>query len=90
MNKEEFSNLISETQDIPKSEANKIINIFTDSVAKALSQKQPINLIGFGTFDILHTKAREGRNPSTGQPIQIKASNRPTFKAGKKLKDAVN
>ena len=73
MNKNEFSNLISETHNISKTEANKIINIFTDSVTKALAEKHNISLIGFGTFDILRSKAREGRNPSTGEVIQIKA-----------------
>lgn len=89
MNKDQFTSFIADNNEITKTEAAKIVNIFTESVARALSKKEPVALTGFGTFDITHTKQREGRNPSTGQPMVIKASNRPTFKAGKTLKDRV-
>ncbi len=60
------------------------------NIAKALKKKDgKVTLVGFGTFAKVHRKARMGRNPQTGEPIKIKARNAVTFKAGKKLKDAV-
>ncbi|NNE04824.1 MAG: HU family DNA-binding protein, partial [Xanthomonadales bacterium] len=55
-----------------------------------LQQGNTVSLVGFGTFTVRHRAARSGRNPRTGETIQIKASNNPAFKAGKALKDAVN
>jgi DNA-binding protein HU-beta len=60
------------------------------AVTEALSAGESVTLIGFGTFKIVKTAARKGRNPQTGKEIQIKASNRAKFSAGKALKDAVN
>lgn len=90
MNKEEFAKFISESNDISKAEASRVISMFTSAVQDALAAKNNISLIGFGTFDVLQTKERQGRNPATGQPMKIKASKRPTFKAGKALKDSVS
>jgi DNA-binding protein HU-beta len=61
-----------------------------DNIAGSLSNGGEVRLVGFGTFSVTHRKATTGRNPRTGESIQIKASNQPKFKAGKALKDAVN
>jgi DNA-binding protein HU-beta len=61
-----------------------------DSIITALAKGDQVSLIGFGTFSVRERAARTGRNPQTGQSIQIKASKTPSFKAGKALKDAVN
>jgi DNA-binding protein HU-beta len=75
---------------ISKVAAAAALNSFMDSVTKALKKKDgKVTLVGFGTFSKARRKARKGRNPQTGAPIKIKASNVVKFKAGKKLKDAV-
>lgn len=90
MNKSEFVALIAENSDIPKAEAERALNLVTENIIKALHKGKGINLVGFGSFNVLKRKARKGRNPKTGAPMDIKAFNQPGFKAGKKLKDACN
>lgn len=75
---------------ISKVAAAAALNSFMGSVAKALKKKDgKVTLVGFGTFSKVRRKARKGRNPQTGEPIKIKASNAVKFSPGKKLKDAV-
>jgi DNA-binding protein HU-beta len=75
---------------ISKVAAAAALNSFMSSVTKALKKKNgKVTLVGFGTFSKVRRKARKGRNPQTGDPIKIKASNAVKFKPGKKLKDAV-
>jgi DNA-binding protein HU-beta len=75
---------------ISKVAAAAALNSFMDGVTKALKKKDgKVTLVGFGTFSKVRRKARKGRNPQTGAPIKIKASNAVKFKPGKKLKDAV-
>ncbi len=75
---------------ISKSAVNAALNAIIDGITKELKKKDgKVTLIGFGTFSKVHRKARKGRNPGTGEPIKIKASNAVKFKVGKKLKDAV-
>ena len=75
---------------ISKVAAATALNSFMDSVTKALKKKDgKATLVGFGTFSKVRRKARKGRNPQTGEPIKIKASNAVKFSPGKKLKDAV-
>jgi DNA-binding protein HU-beta len=75
---------------ISKVAAAAALNSFMDSVTKALKKKDgKVTLVGFGTFSKARRKARKGRNPQTGAPIKIKATNVVKFKAGKKLKDSV-
>ena len=62
----------------------------TDAIADALKKGETVSMVGFGTFSVRHRAARTGRNPRTGETINIAASNNPAFKAGKALKDAVN
>lgn len=90
MNKAEFIDHISKKNGFTKVEAEKIINVFTDSVISALSGGKDISLIGFGKFYTSKVEAREGRNPQTGKPIKIPAHVQPKFSAGEKLKSACN
>ena len=75
---------------VSKVAAAAALNSFMDGVTKALKKKEGrVTLVGFGTFSKVRRKARKGRNPQTGDPIKIKASNVVKFSPGKKLKDAV-
>jgi len=90
MNKSELIQAVAEAADIPKSTAAKAVDAMVESIKKKLSEGDTITLIGFGTFTVRERAARTGRNPRTGDPINIKAAKVPVFKPGKALKDAVN
>ena len=90
MNKQEFAQHIVDKHSCNLREAQKIIDIFTSSVISRLGEGDCISLLGFGIFSVTKVPARDGRNPRTGEAIQIDAYNQPKFKAGQKLKDAVN
>ncbi len=90
MNKSELIDAIAESAGLTKADAARALDATTDSIAGALQQGQTVSLVGFGTFTVRHRAARQGRNPRTGETIEIKASNNPAFKAGKALKGAVN
>jgi len=94
MNKSELVDALADATGMSKADAGRAIDALfsTDGgiVAKALGNGQRVQITGFGTFEAKHRKARTGRNPRTGETIQIKASNSPSFKAGKGLKDAIN
>lgn len=90
MNKSELIDSIAEASGLTKADAGRALDGFTSSITKALKKGDSVSLVGFGTFAVKHRAARSGRNPRTGDTIQIKASNNPSFKAGKALKDAVN
>ncbi|NCC29259.1 MAG: HU family DNA-binding protein [Gammaproteobacteria bacterium] len=89
MNKSELIEKMADAADISKAAAGKALDAFTDGVARALKAGDTVSLIGFGTFAVKERAARTGRNPQTGEAIEIKASKTPSFKAGKALKDAV-
>ncbi len=89
MTKAELVSKMAESAGIAKSIAEKALNSFISSVADALSDKQKITLVGFGTFDVAERAQREGRNPRTGEPITIPSSKAVRFKAGNRLKDAI-
>ena len=90
MTKAELIENMANDAGITKVAAGAALTAFMDNVIKALKKKDgKLSLIGFGTFSKSHRKARTGRNPQTGEEIQIKAHNVVTFKAGKKLKEAV-
>lgn len=72
-----------------KKEAGAAVDCMIDAITKALKRKEEVTLIGFGTFGSKKRKARNGRNPQTGEKIKIKAKTVPVFKPGKALKDAV-
>lgn len=90
MNKTELVAAIAENAEISKVNAEKALKAFTEVVAAELKKGEKVQLVGFGTFDVLERPARQGRNPRTGKSMKIKASKAPKFKAGKALKDAIN
>ena len=90
MNKTELVAGVAEKAGLTKKDAEKAVNALFDCVQQALAGGEKVQLIGFGTFEVKQRAARKGRNPRTGQDIEIPASSSPSFKAGKALKDAVN
>ncbi len=90
MNKAELIDAVAESADLSKASATRALDGALDAILNALKGGDQVTLVGFGTFSVRARAARTGRNPRTGEPIQIKASNVPGFKAGKALKDAVN
>ncbi len=90
MNRKELVDQIAEKADINKKEADAALKAIIDGITTTLADGDDVTLVGFGTFKITHRAAREGRNPKTGEVIQISASKSPTFKAGKELKAQVN
>ncbi|MGM0831226.1 HU family DNA-binding protein [Halomonas qinghailakensis] len=90
MNKSELIEAIAASADIPKAVATRALDAMVESVTDSLKKGESVSLVGFGTFAIKERAARTGRNPQTGQPIEISAAKVPSFKAGKALKDAVN
>ncbi|OQW95794.1 MAG: DNA-binding protein HU [Beggiatoa sp. IS2] len=90
MNKAELIQEVAESINIPKATAAKAVDAIIDSIKKSLAGDDSVTLIGFGTFTVRERRARTGRNPRTGDPIEIKAAKVPIFKPGKALKDAVN
>ncbi|MFK8080763.1 MAG: HU family DNA-binding protein [Granulosicoccus sp.] len=90
MNKGEFVDAVAAKGDMSKADAAAAVDAVLDSVTDAMQKGDQVTLVGFGTFLVRKREARTGRNPRTGEPLQIKASNVPSFKAGKALKDAVN
>ena len=90
MNKSELIEAIAASADIPKAAASRALDAMIESVTESLKQGDSVALVGFGTFTVKERAARTGRNPQTGQPIDISAAKVPSFKAGKALKDSVN
>ena len=90
MNKSDLVDSIAANSGLSKADAGRALDGFTSAVTAALKGGDSVSLVGFGTFAVKRRDARAGRNPRTGETIQIKASNNPAFKAGKALKDAVN
>ena len=90
MRKPDLAAEIADKADIPLNKANDVLSAILDQITNAVSRKESVSLIGFGTFETRHRNARAGKNPQTGEVIQIAASNTVGFKAGKALKEAVN
>ncbi|WP_256473716.1 HU family DNA-binding protein [Microbulbifer okhotskensis] len=90
VNKSELIEAIAASADIPKAAAGRALDAMVDSITDALKKGDQVALVGFGTFAVKERAARTGRNPRTGDPIEIAAAKIPNFKAGKALKDAVN
>lgn len=90
MNKVELVNAMAQNAELTKVDAEKALKAFIDVVTEGMKKGEKIQLVGFGTFEVAERAARTGRNPQTGETIEIKASKSPKFKAGKALKDAVN
>ena len=89
MNKSELVDSMASETGISKAATEKVLNAFMNSVTKALSKNDRVTLVGFGTFSVKERAARQGRNPQTGENIQIPARKVPRFKAGSKLSSAV-
>ena len=89
MNKADLIESIANSADLSKASAGRALAATIESITKALKKGDTVTLVGFGTFSVRNRKARMGRNPRTGEEIQIKASKVPRFKAGKKFKAAI-
>ncbi len=89
MNKSELIDAIAEQGGLSKIDAGKALDATIASITKALKEGDTVTLVGFGTFSVKERAARTGRNPQTGETLEIKASKVPGFKAGKGLKDAI-
>ena len=89
MNKTELVAAIAEQAELSKKDSEKALKAFIDVVSDELKKGEKIQLVGFGTFEVIERAAREGRNPLTGEIMKIKASKARMFMAGKALKDAV-
>lgn len=89
MNKSELISVVAEKAEMTKKDTEKVVNEVFEGISAVLAQGDKVQIIGFGTFDVRERKAREGRNPATGDAITIPAVKVPVFKAGKALKDNV-
>ena len=89
MNKTELIALVAMKAGLSKKDAEKALNAALESIASALQAEEKVQLVGFGSFETKTREARVGRNPKTGEEIQIPASKLPVFKAGKALKDQI-
>ena len=90
MNRTELISAMAQNAELTKVDAEKALKSFIDVVTKEMKKGDKVQLVGFGTFEVSERAARTGRNPQTGETIEIKASKAPKFKVGKALKDAVN
>ena len=90
MNKNDLVASVASDSGLSKADATKAVDAVFDSITASMKNGQEVRLVGFGTFSVSRRRASEGRNPRTGEKIQIPASNQPKFRAGKGLKDAVN
>ncbi len=90
MNKTELVEAMAKKTGLSKKDTESALKAFTEVVGAQLKKGDKIQLVGFGTFEVVKRAAREGRNPQTGKTMKIAASKAPKFKAGKALKDLVN
>ncbi|MDJ0983671.1 MAG: HU family DNA-binding protein [Kiloniellales bacterium] len=90
MNKNDLIAAVADSTGLSKADSAKAVDGVFDSITGSLKTGTEVRLVGFGTFSVARRKASEGRNPRTGEKIQIPASNQAKFKAGKGLKDALN
>ena len=90
MNKQELIGAVADQTGMARGDAARAVEALLDTITEALKGGDEVRLVGFGTFTVSRRKASTGRNPRTGEPMQIKASAQPKFKAGKNLKDSCN
>ena len=90
MNKSELTDAIADEADISKASAARALDAALSAIQASLQNGEPVALVGFGTFSVRERGARTGRNPRTGEEIEIAAAKLPAFKPGKALKDALN
>ncbi|WP_139489178.1 HU family DNA-binding protein [Brevibacillus dissolubilis] len=89
MNKTDLIAKVAETTELTKKDATKAVDAVLDAIAEALKDGEKVQLIGFGNFEVRERAARKGRNPQTGEEIEIASSKIPAFKPGKQLKDSI-
>jgi DNA-binding protein HU-beta len=89
MNKSELVDAIAQKAQVTKKDADTVLTSALEAVMEAVLAGEKVTLVGFGTFEPRERQAREGRNPSTGKPIQIPATKVPAFSAGKLFKEKV-
>ncbi len=90
MNKNEFIDRVADLAGMSKADAARAVDAVFDTITETLKKGDDVRLVGFGAFSAAQRAAREGRNPRTGETIQIPASIQPKFSAGKGLKEALN
>ncbi|MBN8846832.1 MULTISPECIES: HU family DNA-binding protein [unclassified Sphingomonas] len=90
MNKQELIAAVANASGLGKGDASRAVEAVFDTISASLKKGDEVRLVGFGTFAVSKRKASTGRNPRTGEPMTIKASSQPKFKAGKVLKDSLN
>ncbi len=90
MNKSELIHAAAQQAGVTKASAGEVVDAALGAIAETLRNGDSVTLVGFGTFSVRERAARTGRNPRTGDTIEIKASKTPVFKAGKALKDAIS
>lgn len=90
MTKAELVEFIAENADLTKADAARALEAFMEGIIEGLKEKGKVTLVGFGTWTANEKEARTGRNPQTGEPVEIAAHVAPKFKAGNKLKEALN
>ena len=89
MNKTELINAVADSSELSKKDSAKAVDAVFDAILDALKNGDKVQLLGFGNFEVRERAARKGRNPQTGEEIEIQASKLPTFKPGKTLREAV-
>lgn len=89
MNKSDLINVVTEATELPKKDATKAVEAVFEAITEALQSGDKVQLVGFGNFEVRERSARKGRNPQTGEEIEIPASKVPAFKPGKALKDGI-
>ena len=90
MNKTQLIEAVAAKAEIKKKDAEVAVNAVIEAIEEALKAGEKVQLVGFGTFEVKERGARTGRNPQTGEAIEIAASKHPAFTAGKAFKDAIN
>ena len=90
MNKSELVDAAADKANLPKGEVNNALEAIVDTITETVARGDKVSVTGFGTFERRERKARTGRNPQTGEQMEIRASKAPAFKAGKSFKDAVD
>jgi len=90
VNKAELISVMAEKSGLTKKDSEKALNSFIEAVEEALVKGDKVQLVGFGTFEVRERSARKGRNPQTGEEIDIPAASVPAFKAGKALRESIN
>ncbi len=90
MNKNDLIAVVADKAGLSKSDSTNAVDSMIEGISEALERGAEVRLVGFGTFSVTNRRASKGRNPRTGEPINIPASKQPKFKAGKVLKQTVN